>query len=55
MTGQAIAMMIVSIVIIWGGLLASILYLRARPEVTDGPGAIDPDDDTTADHLTRDT
>lgn len=32
MTGLAITFLILSIVIVWGGLLVSILFLRARPE-----------------------
>lgn len=36
MTGTAITMMIVAMVVVWGGLVASVLYLRSRPEVTDG-------------------
>lgn len=42
MTTTAIIMMIVAITIIWGGLAAAILNLRARPEVLDGPA--DPDE-----------
>lgn len=33
MTGTAVTMMIVAMVVVWGGLVASILFLRARPEV----------------------
>ncbi len=36
MTGTAVLMMIVAMVVVWGGLIASILYLRARPEVDNG-------------------
>ena len=36
MTGTAILMMIVAMIVVWGGLIASILYLRARPEVDNG-------------------
>lgn len=35
MTGTAITMMLVALIIVWGGLIASILYLRSRPEVSD--------------------
>lgn len=35
MDPNAIAMMIVAMVLIWGGLVAAILHLRARPEVTE--------------------
>lgn len=43
MTAPAIIMLLVSIVIVWGGLLSAVLFLRARPQVTDGPWAQDPD------------
>ena len=35
MTASATVMMIVAMIIIWGGLAASILNLRARPEVSE--------------------
>ncbi|PZU47054.1 MAG: putative methionine/alanine importer small subunit [Arsenicicoccus sp.] len=35
MTTQAVLMMIVAILVVWGGLVASILFLRAHPEVDD--------------------
>lgn len=35
MTPIAITMMIGAMLIIWGGLIASILFLRSRPEVRD--------------------
>lgn len=41
MTGVAVLFLIISIVVVWGGLLASVLYLRAHP-TEDVP---DPDDD----------
>jgi hypothetical protein len=44
----AIIMMIVALVLVWGGLIAAILFLRSRPEVVGGPYE-DPDlvlDDT---------
>jgi Putative methionine and alanine importer, small subunit len=31
MTGVAVLFLIISIVVVWGGLVASILYLRAHP------------------------
>ena len=43
MSASAIVMMIVAITIVWGGLLAAVLFLRARPQVTDGEWAVDPD------------
>ena len=36
MTGSAVMMMIVAMVVVWGGLIASILFLRARPKVDNG-------------------
>lgn len=56
----ALVMMIVALVLVWGGLIAAILFLRSRPEVVGGPHE-DPDlvlDDDTRAHLphpTRDT
>lgn len=38
----AIVMMIVALVLVWGGLIAAILFLRSRPEVVGGPHE-DPD------------
>lgn len=37
MTTTAIIMMIVAMLVVWGGLIASILFMRSRPEVRDGP------------------
>lgn len=37
-------MLVIALLLVWGGLAASIAYLRARPEVIVGPGAIDPDE-----------
>ncbi|MEE3850985.1 methionine/alanine import family NSS transporter small subunit [Gordonia sp. LSe1-13] len=60
MSAGAIVMMIIAMVIVWGGLVASIVYLRMRPEKTDSPFE-DPDlvaDDTARSqmpHPTRDT
>lgn len=31
MTGVALLFLVISIVVVWGGLVASILYLRAHP------------------------
>jgi len=44
MSTSAVVMFVVAILILWGGLVASILFLRSRPMVTEGPGADDPDD-----------
>lgn len=45
MTGIAITFLVLALVIVWGGLVASALFLARRPERTDlpaepgGPGA----------------
>jgi len=44
MSVGAILMFLVAILILWGGLPASIIFLRNHPQVTDGPAAQDPDD-----------
>ncbi|MCK0118452.1 methionine/alanine import family NSS transporter small subunit [Isoptericola sp. S6320L] len=42
MTTEAILMMAVAMIIIWGGLIVSIVALRARPERDDlPPGGLD--------------
>ncbi|WP_289017311.1 methionine/alanine import family NSS transporter small subunit [uncultured Ornithinimicrobium sp.] len=50
MNTGAIVMMLVAMVVVWGGLVASILYLRNRPEVTDG---LYEDPDLVSDDLRR--
>ena len=53
MTTTSVIMMIVAILVVWGGLVASILWLRSRPEVD---LLEDPDlvrDDETREHLPR--
>lgn len=35
MTTSAVLMMIVAMLVVWGGLVASVLFLRSRPEVDD--------------------
>ncbi|MFV0287676.1 MAG: methionine/alanine import family NSS transporter small subunit [Demequina sp.] len=37
MSGSAMALMVVSMVVIWGGLAASIIFLARRPEREDLP------------------
>lgn len=42
MTPIAITFLILAIVVVWGGLVVSVLFLRRRPEVADyPPGATD--------------
>ncbi|MET4582501.1 hypothetical protein ABIE21_002011 [Conyzicola nivalis] len=44
MTGIAIAFLLLALVLVWGGLIASILFLRARTELeTYPPGGEDDD------------
>jgi hypothetical protein len=37
MPGSAIALMVAAIVIVWGGLAVSAVFLAARPEVSQWP------------------
>ncbi|MCX2967709.1 methionine/alanine import family NSS transporter small subunit [Streptomyces sp. TRM70308] len=37
MSVSAVVMLIVSIVVVWGGLLLAVLRLRAHPEVAEPP------------------
>lgn len=42
MTALAITFLVLAIVIVWGGLIASTLYLRNRPELAQyPPGGVD--------------
>lgn len=42
MTPIAIGLLVLAIVLVWGGFVASTLYLRAHPDVTEfPPGGID--------------
>lgn len=55
MTPISIVFLILAIVIVWGGLVASVLYLRARPERSDFPPGGDDDhreDDAVIEHDT---
>ena len=47
MTTSAVLMMVVAMLVVWGGLVASILFLRAHPEVDDAR-LPDPDADAPA-------
>lgn len=60
MSATAVVMMIVAMVVIWGGLVAAVVFLRNRPEVTDGlledPDMVREDDERLSQpHPTRDT
>ena len=37
MSGAAIGLMTIAILIVWGGLIQSLLFLSEKPEVTDLP------------------
>ena len=37
MSPIAILFLVLSVVIVWGGAIVSVLFLRARPEVADYP------------------
>ncbi|MGZ0710380.1 methionine/alanine import family NSS transporter small subunit (plasmid) [Coraliomargarita sp. W4R53] len=43
MTAVAITFLILALVLVWGGLIASILLLRARPELESYPSGGDDD------------
>ncbi|WP_298746101.1 methionine/alanine import family NSS transporter small subunit [uncultured Serinicoccus sp.] len=55
MTTSAVLMMIVAMLVVWGGLVASVLFLRARPEVDDAelpdPDAAAPGGEQRADEV----
>jgi hypothetical protein len=44
MTPIAITFLVLAIVIVWGGLIASMLYLRAQPELSSYPPGGEDDD-----------
>jgi hypothetical protein len=44
MTGVAIGFLLLALVLVWGGLVASILFLRARPELPSYPAGGEEDD-----------
>lgn len=55
MSALALVFLVLAIVIVWGGLIASALYLRANPEVATYPdGGLDDDraDDPLVEHDT---
>ena len=45
MTTIAVLFLVISIVVVWGGLLASILHLRAHPTDDDAADDVDVDAD----------
>jgi hypothetical protein len=44
MTGIAIGFLLLALVLVWGGLIASILFLRARSELAVYPAGGEDDD-----------
>jgi len=55
MTGVAIFFLCLSIVLVWGGLVASVLFLRNRAELAEyPPGGLDDDRDESQ-VIARDT
>ncbi|ANC32113.1 methionine/alanine import family NSS transporter small subunit [Isoptericola dokdonensis] len=55
MSTEAVLMMIVALVIVWGGLVVSILALRARPERADYPAGGEDDHREDTEILRHDT
>lgn len=59
MSGIAIVMLLISIGIVWGGLVASIIFLNRNPEVEgllEDPDLVRDDEERAAQpHPTRDT
>lgn len=62
MTGPAITLLVISMILVWGGLIASVLFIRARPAVDPAtmpplPPELDDDDSARAEqpHPQRDT
>lgn len=55
MTPLAITFLALSILIVWGGLVTSILFLRHRPEVAEYPPGMADDDREAAGILEHDT
>ncbi|WP_435737456.1 methionine/alanine import family NSS transporter small subunit [Cellulosimicrobium sp. PMB13] len=55
MSPDAVVVLVLAIVVVWGGLVASALALRARPERTDFPPGGEDDRREDAAPLERDT
>ncbi|MFI2703072.1 methionine/alanine import family NSS transporter small subunit [Cellulosimicrobium composti] len=55
MSAEAVTLLVLSIVVVWGGLLAAILRLRARPERTDLPSGGEDDHREDVAPVERDT
>lgn len=47
MSTEAIILMTITLVVVWGGLIASIIFLRSKPEADDmPPGGDEPEAET---------
>lgn len=55
MTPLAIAFLVLSILIVWGGMTASILFLRHRPELAEYPPGVVDDERDSAGIIEHDT
>jgi len=55
MTPTAILFLVLAIAVVWGGLTASLLVLRARPERADYPAGGEHDEREDAGPVERDT
>ncbi|GAA1757956.1 methionine/alanine import family NSS transporter small subunit [Agromyces humatus] len=55
MTPIAIVFLVLAIVLVWGGLIASVLFLRSRPELEQYPAGGDDDHREDDAPIIRDT
>lgn len=55
MTGSAVALLLLAIVLVWGGLIASVVFLVCRPEPTTWPPGGDDDERIDAGPIEHDT
>lgn len=55
MSALAIFFLVLAVVILWGGLISSVLYLRARPERTSFPPGGEDDEREDTPIIARDT
>lgn len=55
MTGLAILFLVISLIIVWGGLAASIVFLARRPDVDRFPPGGEDDERVDAAPVIRDT
>lgn len=48
MSGEAVIMLIVAVIIVWGGLAASVIQLRRHPDKSVDPPTVPPRSDPDA-------